>query len=221
MPSPFLLLQLADSAFPTGGFAHSGGLEAAYQLGEIDGPEGLAKLLVESLDQAGHGALPLVSAAHGAPERLPELDHLCDAFTTNHITNRASRAQGQAWLATAAATFGDPAIGALRVQVRAEGLFGHLAPVFGAITRILGVVLDDAQKLFLFLHLRSLVSSAVRLNAIGPIGAQSLQHRLGEQALRVWGRCRALGPEDLAQTSPLLDLFQGHHDRLYSRLFSS
>ena len=45
MTSPFLLLQLADSAFPTGGFAHSGGLEAAYQLGEIDGPEGLAKRL--------------------------------------------------------------------------------------------------------------------------------------------------------------------------------
>jgi urease accessory protein len=31
----WLLWQLADSAFPTGGFAHSGGLEAAWQHGEI------------------------------------------------------------------------------------------------------------------------------------------------------------------------------------------
>ena len=31
----WLLWQLADSAFPTGGFAHSGGLEAAWQNGEV------------------------------------------------------------------------------------------------------------------------------------------------------------------------------------------
>jgi len=37
----------------------------------------------------------------------------------------------------------------------------------------------------------------------------------------VLARCGALGEEDLAQTAPLLDLLQGHHDRLYSRLFSS
>ena len=31
----WMVLQLADSAFPTGGFAHSAGLEAAAQAGEI------------------------------------------------------------------------------------------------------------------------------------------------------------------------------------------
>jgi urease accessory protein len=216
----FLLLQLADSAFPTGGFSHSGGLEAAHHLGELK-PEALPRALGQSLDQAGHAALPLVSAAHAAPSRLADLDRLCDAFTTNHVANRASRAQGQAWLATAAAAFEHPELGDLRARCRAEGLGGHLPPVFGAIGRILGIDLDDVQRLFLFLHLRGLVGSAVRLNIIGPLGAQALQRRLGERALVVWERCRALGPEDLTQTAPLLDLFQGHQDRLYSRLFSS
>ncbi len=33
--------------------------------------------------------------------------------------------------------------------------------------------------------------------------------------------CRAVAPHDIAQTAPLIDLFQSTHDRLYSRLFQS
>ena len=51
-----LVLQLADSAFPTGGFAHSAGLEAAAQLGEIEGPAGLRAFAEEALWQAGCAA---------------------------------------------------------------------------------------------------------------------------------------------------------------------
>jgi urease accessory protein len=221
MTSPFLLAQLADSAFPTGGFAHSGGLEAALQLGEIDGQEGLARLLGQSVEQAGHATLPLASAAHASPARVAELDQICDASTTNHVANRASRAQGRAWLSTAAASFAIPALGELRARYRAEGLAGHLAPVFGAVSRIVGLDREDAQQLFLFLHLRGLIGSAVRLNLVGPLAAQALQHRMSGALSSVWERCKGLGEDDLTQTAPLLDIFQGHHERLYSRLFSS
>src|SRR5258706_1083350 len=93
-----LLWQLADSAFPTGGFAHSAGLEAAWQHGEVRNSGELVSLLEANLRQLGHAALPFVTTAHAVPGRLAELDQFCEAFTTNHVANRASRAQGRALL---------------------------------------------------------------------------------------------------------------------------
>ena len=40
-----LALQLADSAFPSGSFAHSGGIEAARNWGEVQSPERLKNYL--------------------------------------------------------------------------------------------------------------------------------------------------------------------------------
>ena len=51
--------------------------------------------------------------------------------------------------------------------------------------------------------------------------AQAIQHQLSATAEEVLKRCAALTLDDIAQTSPLLDLWQGGQDRLYSRLFQS
>lgn len=221
MTSAFLVWQLADSAFPTGGFAHSGGLEAAWQLGEIASPAALSRFLAHALGQAGRAGLPFVTAAHAAPEQLGELDRLHDAQVITPAASRASRAQGRAWLAAAVAALRSAALTELQARCRREALPCHLPPVLGAVTLLAGLPRDEAQRLFLFQHLRGMVSAAVRLNVVGPMEAQSLMHRLGDTAEAVWDRCRDLGVDDAAQAAPLLDLFQAHHDRLYSRLFSS
>jgi urease accessory protein len=94
-----LLWQLIDSAFPSGAFAHSWGVEAAYQAGEIESETALRRFLRDSLWQTGHAVLPLVTTAHRDPARFEALDAVCEAFLTNAVANRASRQQGRAFLA--------------------------------------------------------------------------------------------------------------------------
>jgi urease accessory protein len=217
----WLLLQLADSAFPAGGFAHSAGLEAAAQLGELRGPAELRAFCEQALWQAGMGALPLVRAAHLRPEELTAHDALCHAFLSNHVANRASRAQGRAFLATAAQVFPGDELARLDRAVRARALHGHFAPLFGAVLRALSVSLEEAQRLHLHLTLRGVSSAAVRLGLLGPHEAQRLQHQLADLLERVVQRCGSLDLDDLSQPAPQLDLVGALHDRLYARLFSS
>ena len=217
----WLLLQLADSAFPTGGFAHSAGLEAAWQQGEVPNAAALQTFLVDSLWQTGFSVLPLVNAAYHAPEELIELDQHCDIFLTNAVANRASRMQGRALLSTCGRCFPLPEISALQQTVREKKACFHYAPICGATMRALGVNLFHTQELCLFTQLRGIVSAAVRLGVVGPFEGQQLQFASYPHVNAVLDRCGELDVDDLAQTAPLLDIFQATHDRLYSRLFYS
>jgi urease accessory protein len=214
------LWQLADSGFPTGGFAHSAGLEAACQAGDVEDVRSLRRRFVhDSVVQTAHGGLPLVTPAYRDPSRLEALDAMADAFLVNAVANRASRVQGRALAATCARVWPEDGIPLLERRVRR--LRGHQGPVAGAVCRALGLTLEETQRWFLYQALRGPLAAAVRLGVAGSYEAQQLQFESGALLDDVLGRCGSLTERDLAQTAPVLDLLQSAHDRLYSRLFQS
>jgi urease accessory protein len=204
--------QLTDSAFPAGGFAHSYGLEAAWQQGEVDAGS-LAAFVGDVVAQAGHSGLPFVLAAFDDPAGLPIADARCDAFLRNPVANRASRVQGRAWLGAVTRAFP-------RARVTGHG-HRHFAPIFGVTTRALEVGRGDAARMFLFGAARGTLSAAVRLGITGTNDAQRILSERDGDLDRTLARCSGLAIDDAAQTSPLVDLWQASHDRLYSRLFQS
>ena len=102
---------------------------------------------------------------------------------------------------------------------------GHLAPLFGVLGAALSLPLELVLYLFLLNHAKTLLSAAVRANLFGPFHAQSnmaapaLKDHI--QDLVSHDVAERNAPGDAGQCAPLLDLWGGRHDILYSRIFNS
>ncbi len=222
----WLVLQLADSAFPVGGFAHSGGLEAMHQAGHVPHARALEAFCRDAIVQAGHALLPLIAAAYDTPQDHARWDALTRATTWSHVAARASRAQGRALLDATIRAFCTPleihpSLLAAREAVHRGDVDGHFAPMLGVVGSALALTRDDTLVTALHGSLRATLSAAVRLGVLGPFEAQALQARLGGAQSDALVAARTRGPDALAQTAPLTEAFQAAHDRQYSRLFQS
>jgi len=215
----WLTWQIVDSAFPTGAFAHSLGLEAAWQQGEVEDVGALRRFMEATVRQTASASVPLVNAAYRSPARLEELDLLADAFLVNSVANRASRIQGRTLAATAARIW--PGTLAAGVPGRAADLCAHIAPLAGVVFRAIDLPHDVLVGVVLFSAARGVASAAVRLGIVGGYEAQRLQFECIPMLERMSRRCQDFTESDLAQTEPILDLLHAAHGRLYSRLFQS
>lgn len=109
----------------------------------------------------------------------------------------------------------------MRDDIRSRRMNGHFPVAFGAVAAALQLGLAQSIRLFLHITLRGLISSGVRLNIVGPLQGQALQYGLAPFTSALAARCQQFEPRSMAQTAPLIDLFQAGQDRLYSRLFQS
>ncbi len=107
------------------------------------------------------------------------------------------------------------------LRTLAQTTCAHVAPLSGATFRALGLPLATAQKIAIFGAARAVLTAAVRLGIAGSFEAQRMQHASVWWLEEIARRCGALTADDLVQTAPVIDILQGGHDRLNSRLFQS
>lgn len=220
----WVLLQISDSAFPTGGFCCSFGLEAAVKQGQVINIGTFKTFAISCLQNAASFSMPYVSASHSqchSLESIIQLDHTVQAYMSNHVANRSSTRQGKSFLTTCCKTFGSTAMIHLQDKVDQEELKGHFVTAFGFVCGLLELTLVQTQRMFLFSVLRSVLASAVRLGNIGPLEAQSIQFKLQTVAEKLRTQYSNLPVEEAAVTAPLADVLQGTHDNLFAKLFYS
>lgn len=105
-------------------------------------------------------------------------------------------------------------------------LNGHLPPLFGALCAAVGIPLNHALYLYLLNHAKTVVSAAIRSSVMGPYQAQGVLASAGLQD-RIWGIVEdeigkgPRGTEEAGQSVPVLDLWGGRHEIIYSRIFNS
>ena len=188
------MLQLCDTAFPSGSLANSLGLESALAHGLVtrNADDSLPLFCCLTLEQLAHQALPFVRAAHAASKLedygltcLAEIDHVCSVVTVNEVSRRASLNQGRCFLRATSAAFSHrphaaASISALSAGISSGRLQGHYSVVFGAVCGALDVSARCAERMLLRCALRDLASCAARLNVLGPLEGANLQARLGE-----------------------------------------
>ena len=245
-PSLHALLILSDSALPLGSFAFSSGLESFLahhkHTNNTSKVQALETFLEHSLANFASTALPYVLTAYQDPAQLEDLDNDFDASTPCTVARRASVSQGRAllviWekaLSTSVASTSDSQEAAQQLSSVATAVkssksdpFGlqlnaHFAPIFGIACSALGLSKEETAYLFLVNHAKALLSAAVRASVIGPYQSQAL---LASARMQLWIQesiSREIGRrvEDAAVTVPVMDLWMGRHELLYSRIFNS
>jgi len=226
-----ILLQISDSAFPTGAFAYSNGLEALARAGRFQSVAALESYLDAYLKQAGEFDLAFLSDAHAtaragsseSPEDTEAFDSLClewDATLWNQSVRKASLRQGRALLDSLSETFPHAGLTALKRNT-AEEWDLHFLPALGRALGLLGASVEQACWVYLHGLIRDQMAAAMRLGLIGPRSAQSIQARALANAEARMHEAILPPHREAWRSAPLVEAGQGGHGFLYSRLFQN
>jgi urease accessory protein len=170
-------IRFGDSAFPSGGFAFSSGLEGAYRDGLVLDEGDVSAFAAEQLESRWHQGDRVLLRLAWAQRDPSEVDALAEAVATMSVLRESSRRAGAATLATFAALGdnadeGSDAVADYRARVLAGVVPGHLAVAQAICLRAAGLILETAETVSGWQALSGITGAALRLGIIGHLGAQ-------------------------------------------------
>ncbi|MGF9661132.1 urease accessory protein UreF [Arthrobacter crystallopoietes] len=225
-PSSYLLplLQLADSALPTGAFSHSFGLETFLERGLVRDEESfriwLTQFIHTQLTYSDGLAIRLVLEAASTAE-LRELDTMLTAQALPRQVREAGVKMGARMLQIASVILDSAEIEQYRADVAAGVCSGHPALAFAVAGRGLQVPLPELVGTYLFSTATSLTQNAIRGIPIGQDAGQRVLRRIHPDIASATARIAKLDRSDFGATAPGLEIAQMRHERQRARMFMS
>ncbi len=207
-----LLLQLSDSALPTGGFSHSFGFEQYLHTGEIrDADSFSAWLEVYVATQLTYTDALLMRLGYAGRDEH-ELADLALAVALPAQVRAADVAMAKRLRIIGADALGVP-------EPASEP--AHPALEFARIARHFEVDRDDAIRAHLSAAVTTLAQNAVRGVPIGQSDGQRVITAAHDWIDRAVAQVDELDPSELGLVAPGIEIAQMRHERLRARMFMS
>jgi urease accessory protein len=222
------LLQFTDGLFPTGGFAHSFGLETYVQDGRVHDRQSLEAFVAAHLEgsagpaDAAAVAIAVRLSTRAAVDDWLALDQRLDAMKCVPEFRAASRQMGRQTLRVAVGLGDDLFLTRLTGAVDGDRACGHHASVFGAVVGRGGVAPGAAAAAYLYSTAELLVGAGLRLIALGQLEGQRVLAAMRERIERLAATAAsATTAADLWSFNPAIEIAGIRHATLDSRLFRS
>ncbi|WFB36930.1 urease accessory UreF family protein [Kiritimatiellota bacterium B12222] len=212
---------LADSAFPTGGFAFSSGIEASAKFGLFTNRGQFMDTLRSALEQWVTYEIPFINSCFDEKEDVDALRESYHAGMTSSPMLRGSLVQGRSMLRSLEQLLGAEALKSTRERLPRNPERRHLLLVYGWGLAELGMPLTEAKNCFLYINVRDAISSAIRLGCIGPMEGHRMQHQLLQEGESLLSIQPLRDYRSARRNAPALEIAQAGHDRIYSKLFQS
>jgi urease accessory protein len=212
-------LQIGDSAFPSGAYTQSHGLETLVAEGTVTSASDVEAILAAHLrHRLAKADLPALLAAHraaaaGDRELLGRIDGALTAVTMTREQRQGSSRVGARLVAEATRLAPHPILAGYRADNAAIG--------FALAGFAMGLDAEESAFTYAYGFASALVSASLRLLRIGHGEAQAVlrrSHPLIEQSV---ADAAALPWHALRPFAPGLDLASARHERLPARLFAS
>lgn len=221
------LIQVNDTAFPTGSFAHSFGMETYIQENLLRNEDDLREFLNMYIrhNLASADAILVKEAYHLARKHdtqgLLYLENICHGIKLSPETRKGSAMMGRQFLHTVYPLNDEELLMFWYEKLKSKEIKGHYSIVYGIYTALLGVNVKMALETFLYSSITALVQNAVRAVPLGQMSGVKTIFSLLPVIQETASHVMALNLDDLDNNSIALEIASMKHEFLHSRLFIS
>lgn len=225
------LMFINDSAFPTGSYAHSFGMETYIQEKRLSNAEELKEFCQDYIiyNLANGEAIFLKTCYQLLEEDLQEIDwqklieleNRAYIFKGSAELRKASTMMGKQFLKTIIPLYDFAILRKWQLLIEEQRVYGDFVIIYAILASALGIDLETILSTYFYNNITILVYNAVRAIPLGQQTGISVLHDLFPCCRNTAMLVMKKSLEDISNQTAQLEISSMKHQFLYSRLFIS